>query len=509
MSPTKHSSSWTPVEADNIRSLNIATAIVAPLSQEQAADRSQSLSGPPAGPSERNVVRTHRMSSPITRRRNKEPFRLSDDVPDHDLPSEADDWHQLRASWWIVVPTLASVIAAVLGGLAVASATHFTSVSAGATVPLWVLGTAFFVSCVALLCVAMFYLLRLTAKLRRPLEQRERRNAWVSRQQSWAATWSQLLGEESALPCLVSEMSLPDMGDPDTAPMLNTLVFAKPAGFESMQAVQLASKLAPAVQENMVHVAPGVAPFEGDYDTWSYFTITYTNRKFSEWASCRHAAWRNHGDAWGVSIDGTSAYLDASLDPLVRSFLLKRNLTIAMQEFGMRMPLIPRNMTDRSERDDNGIAPPPYMMLEFLLCNGVTPQALQRNSQALAARLHVGWLRFDMDPKSDRAVLHACPTHPDRAKFGRGLESFMPKEIMRLDFEHWMRSLGLVSSDGWAGPRVARPTDGRSLKVTLPLGVTPDRVRRVLPQLEQATGRRLGITDMPRGSDKMTLLLLG
>ena len=450
------------------------------------------------------------MGFAITELWNKEPFRLSDDVPAHELPSEEDDWGQLRASWWILLPVLVSSITATIGGLAVAAILYFTFVSAGVVVSLWVLEVAFFVSFVALLFVGAFYLSRITARLRRPLEQRERRSEWVSMVYRWEDIWGRLLGDQSSLPVLVGADPARRKPRDDTPQMISTLVFAKPAGFDSVQAVQFAPELCPAVFESLVYVAPGVAPMEDDYDTWSYFTLTHANAEFWEWARSRRNQWRDLDYAWQVSVDVPTAYLDITLDKQVRDFLLKRNLSIVMQELDMGIPVFPRTIVERSAADADELSTsPPYIMMNVLLRNGVTPQAVHRNQAELAARLHVGWLRFDFSSKSEIATLHACPTHPDKATFRGLLQKTMPKEIVRLDFEHWMRSLGLSSSDGWAGPQVARTTDGRSLRVTLPTGVTPNHVDRVLRQLEQDAGQRLAISDTARGSNRMTLDLLG
>ncbi len=451
------------------------------------------------------------MGFAITELWNKEPFRVIDDVPAYDLPSEADDWLRLRASWWILVPLSLSVAVAVLGGLAAAAIVHVTFTSAGAAVPLWVLETLFFISFATLLFVGAIYLTRITAKLRRPLDQRERRAEWALKTESWETSWEAILGDNATVPSLVVEMSLPLKPKDDCPPMLKMLVFAKPPGLDSMQAVRATTKLAPAVHESLLFISPGSVPQNADHDTWSYFSIKHVTANFWEWVDTRREHWRFCSESWGVDVDPPCAYLDASLQVTPRSFLLERNLDTALGELGLA-PVAPSNMmrdVSASPGVDTDSCIPPYMRANIVLRNGVTPQSLHQNQSALAARLHVGWLRFDVAPNHEEAVLHACPTHPDKTTFRQNFARTMPEEVVRLDFEYWMRSVGIVGSDGWAGPRVSCAGEARKIEVELPVGQSPDRVESVLAQLETAAQQRLSVSGAVRGSNKVTVNLLG
>ena len=414
------------------------------------------------------------MGFAITELLNKEPFRLIDDGPVHDLSSEESDLCRLRASWWILVPLTVSVVVAVLGVLAAAAMVHVVFVSAGVAVPLWVLETVFFVSFATLLFVGAFYLTRITAKLRRPRDQRELRADWVLTADSWEASWQTILGDEAPVPPLVGEFSIPSESEDDYPPMLKVLVFAKPGGLDSAQAVRARSKLAPAVLESLFHISPGHIAPNSDYDTWSYFTVKHVTDDFWKWAETRREHWQVYSEKWGVSVAPPYAYMDASLQVGTRSFLLDRNLDIALEELGMGPVSISRLMRDLSvstPRADADICVPPYMRSDnIVLRNGVTPQSLHRNQGELAARLHVGWLRFDVTPNHDEAVLHACPTHPDKTTFRGNFARTMPQEVVRLDFEYWLRSAGIVGSDGWTGPRVSCKGEDRKIEVEAACG---------------------------------------
>lgn len=325
-------------------------------------------------------------------------------------------------------------------------------------------------------------------------EQAQPWEEWQSEIRSWEDNWSKVMPPNRPKPQLVSYMKYPDEPEnEDWPPMVKQLVFAMPTGTDYEHVKKSTDQLKPALQCDLVHLAPGVVKGTREA-TWSYISIHHELPEYSIWVEQRKTTWRDWSYRWKIEIDRQVAYHDPTIHEGVRTFLFNRQLGRAMSELNIGVLLTTQPPRMRSVGDGS----PAYIRFAIPLHGKATFANLKKNLDKLAEKMRAKWLRFELLGADNVAIGHMCAIHPGDAKFPRTFEREARKEITQLDWQWYMGTAKLFGSDGTTTPMLltAAKTNERKgdpeatihkIKFSLPAGLTKQRIADNVAKLSVAS----------------------
>ena len=418
----------------------------------------------------------------------REPFMIRED--EHSgarmpPPPFARRVRSLHRSRWALIPAAIGIVAALLTW-----AFELLTVQGADWASPLVIALALYVVCVSAMSV-----------LRYPPKTQKLWAKFRGERRRWKKAWPVLLGASSPRPALEMTIQMArfdaDAGE-EGAFAYKRLVFSSLYGVDCSDAELWLRQLAAVVREDIIYLWP---------PSGRVVVLDHATPDFRHWVASREAAWIELRYSGGIRVDAETAYLDPTLSEAAAEFLFHRRLSLALQSLGVGR--IAANSAYSILSDPNQDLAPVYIRYAVTLTGTSTYQKIVERANDLSQRLHVGWLRFEQPSATSELVLHCCAVHPDRTRFSAHLDRKMCREVQRLDWEHWMRSAGLVGTDNKAPALKARrspnhdigmpePDAELEMEFALPIGLTVDDVRHCAARLRATSGfRSISVTEHP------------